>query len=303
MARLRIGTRGSQLALWQANYVAGQLRSHGHEVDIQIIRTTGDRVLDVSLAKVGTKGMFTRELEDALSDGRIDLAVHSLKDLPTDLPDAFEIGAIPERADPRDAFLSVRFNSISELPPGAKVGTSSLRREAQLKALRPDLAVVPLRGNVDTRLRKLEAGECDGIILAVAGLFRLGRTELVREAIGPEVMCPAAGQGALALEIRAGDASIREPLQVLEDGKTRLATRCERSLLNAMGGGCQVPIAAFAEEREGTFYLQAVVAHPAGVPVIRVEASGQDPVGLGEGVARELLERGGDNILREVKAF
>ena len=177
MARLRVGSRGSQLALWQANHISALLRDRGHEVEIEIIKTTGDKITDVALAKVGTKGMFTKEIEDALAEGRVDLAVHSLKDLPTELPPRFELVAVTTRQNPRDAFLSVKHDSIKALPHGARVGTSSLRRQAQLKASRPDLVVYPLRGNVDTRVRKLEEGEYDAIILAAAGLNRLGKTQ------------------------------------------------------------------------------------------------------------------------------
>ena len=195
--KLRIGSRGSQLALWQANHISALLRARGHEVEIEIIHTTGDKITDVALAKVGTKGMFTKEIEEALAAGRVDLAVHSLKDLPTELPAGFEIAAITKREDARDAFCSRQYASFQELPQGARVGTSSLRRQAQLKAVRPDLDIHPLRGNVDTRLRKLEQGEYDAIILASAGLNRLGKTEVVRQIIPVEIMCPAAGQGAL----------------------------------------------------------------------------------------------------------
>src|SRR6516164_2950309 len=181
MARLRIGSRGSQLALWQANHVSALLRANGHQVEIQIIKTTGDKITDVALAKVGTKGMFIREIEDALAQKRVDLAVHSLKDLPTELPPGFELVAITERVNPRDVFLSISYGCVDALPKGAKVGTSSLRRQAQLKAFRSDLVIYPLRGNVDTRLRKLEEGEYDAIILAAAGLTRLGKTQLVKE--------------------------------------------------------------------------------------------------------------------------
>src|SRR5215813_5114272 len=183
MARLRIGSRGSQLALWQANHIATLLRERGHEVEIEIIKTTGDKILDVALAQVGTKGMFTKEIEEALAEGRVDLAVHSLKDLPTELSQGFEIAAITKRENPRDVFCSKKYASIDELPQGAQVGTSSLRRQAQLKALRPDLEIHPLRGNVDTRLRKLAGGEYDAVILAAAGLYRLGKTELVKQVI------------------------------------------------------------------------------------------------------------------------
>src|SRR3989440_5751503 len=205
MARLRIGSRGSQLALWQANHISMLLRGQGHEVQIEVIKTTGDKINDVALAQVGTKGMFTKEIEEALAEGRVDLAVHSLKDLPTEILAGFEIAAITEREDPYDVFCSSRYKSIAELPRRARVGTSSLRRQAQLKALRPDLDIEPLRGNVDTRLRKLEAGEYDAIILAAAGLNRLGKTELVKQVISAEIMCPAAGQGALGIEIREGN--------------------------------------------------------------------------------------------------
>src|ERR1700733_3552680 len=206
MAKLRIGSRGSQLALWQANHISALLREQGHEVELEIIKTTGDKITDVALAQVGTKGMFTKEIEEALADGRVDLAVHSLKDLPTELPPGFEIAAITKREDARDAFCSRLYSSVESLPRGARVGTSSLRRQAQLKAIRPDLDIHPLRGNVDTRLRKLEQGEYDAIILASAGLKRLGKTELIQQIVPAEIMCPAAGQGALGIEIREGDA-------------------------------------------------------------------------------------------------
>ena len=300
MARLRIGSRGSQLALWQANHIAGLLRERGHEIDIQIIRTTGDKITQVALSEVGTKGMFTKEIEEALHEGRVDLAVHSLKDLPTELAAEFEIAAITRRENPRDAFLSRHFDTVGDLPQKSRVGTSSLRRQAQLKALRPDLDVIPLRGNVDTRLRKLEDGEYDAIILASAGLARLGRMERVRSILPPEVMCPAAGQGALGIEIRAGDAALLAHLAFLNDPETRAATVCERALLNELGGGCQVPIGAFAEVQGGHLHLSAVLARPDGSRVLREAQSGDDPQELGKRVGRVLLNQGGDRILREV---
>ena len=300
MARLRVGSRGSQLALWQAHHVAALLRSHGHQVEIEVIHTTGDKILDVALAKVGTKGMFTREIEEALADGRVDLAVHSLKDLPTELSAGFEIAAIPKRENPRDVFCSIKYESIEQLPPRARVGTSSLRREAQLNALRLDLDIRSLRGNVDTRLRKLEAGDYDAIILAAAGLNRLERTESIKQIIAEDVMCPAAGQGALAVEIRANDSDTRQQLAFLEDAEARAATTCERALLNQMGGGCQVPIGALAEVRGGTMHVQAVVASPDGTKVLRHSADGDDPIKLGEMVGEALLQKGGDEILAEV---
>ena len=300
MARLRIGSRGSQLALWQANHISDLLRAHGHTTELEIIKTTGDKITDVVLAKVGTKGMFTKEIEEALVENRVDLAVHSLKDLPTELAGDFEIAAITERENPRDVFCSVKFAGIDDLPQGANVGTSSLRRQAQLMAIRPDLRIHPLRGNVDTRLRKLEAGDYDAIILAAAGLNRLGKTQLVRQVIPVEVMTPAAGQGALGIEIRRGDDATRSHLAFLDDAAARASTTCERALLNKLGGGCQVPIGAFAEMRNGVIRLEALVAHPDGTKVLRETREGDDPVRLGNEVGETLLLRGGDAILEEV---
>jgi len=300
MVRLRVGSRGSQLALWQAHHISDLLRERGHEVELEIIKTTGDKITDVALAKVGTKGMFTKEIEEALDEGRIDLAVHSLKDLPTELSTNFEIAAVTKRENPRDVFCSRKYMSIEELPRGARVGTSSLRRQAQLKAVRPDLDVHPLRGNVDTRLRKLEAGEYDAIVLAAAGLNRLGKTELIRQIIPAEMMCPAAGQGALGIEIRAGDSATRQHLAFLDDAAARATTTCERALLNKLGGGCQVPIGAFAQVRDGGLHLVAIVADPDGSKVLRESRAGSDPVQLGESVGETLLQRGGDAILEAV---
>jgi hydroxymethylbilane synthase len=300
MARLRIGSRGSQLALWQAHHISALLRERGHDVELEIIKTTGDKITDVALAKVGTKGMFTKEIEEALAEGRIDLAVHSLKDLPTELSQGFEIAAVTTRENPRDAFCSRKYETIEDLPRAARVGTSSLRRQAQLKAVRPDLDIHPLRGNVDTRLRKLEAGEYDAIILAAAGLNRLGKTQLVKQVIPAEVMCPAAGQGALGIEIRAGDSGTRQHLAFLDDAAARATTTCERALLNKLGGGCQVPIGAFAEQRDGRLHLEAIVADADGSKVLRESRDGSDPVQLGESVGEILLQRGGDAILEAV---
>jgi len=300
MARLRIGSRGSQLALWQAHHISALLREKGHEVELEIIKTTGDKITDVALAMVGTKGMFTKEIEEALAEGRVDLAVHSLKDLPTELSMGFEIAAITTRENRCDVFCSKKYASVDELPERAKVGTSSLRRQAQLKARRPDLDIHPLRGNVDTRLRKLEEGEYDAIILAAAGLNRLGKTQLVKQVIPPDVMCPAAGQGALGIEIRAGDAATRQHLAFLDDPAARATTTCERALLNRLGGGCQVPIGASATMKNGRLHLEAIVAHPDGSQVLRDSRDGDDPVKLGDAVGETLLNRGGDLILEEV---
>ena len=302
MAKLRIGSRGSQLALWQANHVAALLRAKGHTVEIEVIKTTGDKITSVALAKVGTKGMFTKEIEDALHEKRVDLAVHSLKDVPTDLAQEFELAAIMKREDPRDAFISVKFSSLEELPQGAKVGTSSLRRQCQLKAVRPDLEVFPLRGNVDTRLRKLESGEYDAIILAAAGVLRLGLETHVRSRISADVMCPAVGQGALAIEIRRGDQQTKTLLAFLNDADTHAAIDCERALLGSMGGGCQVPIGAYAEKRGDRLFLRAMVGRPDGSEILREQAEGTDGVKLGRETAQTLLWRGGDKILNDVYA-
>jgi hydroxymethylbilane synthase len=300
MAKLRIGSRGSQLALWQANHISALLREQGHEVEIEIIKTTGDKITDVALAKVGTKGMFTKEIEESLAEGRVDLAVHSLKDLPTELTPGFELVAITTRVNPRDVFLSVKYDSVQALPKGALVGTSSLRRQAQLRVARPDLVIHPLRGNVDTRVRKLEQGEYDAIILAAAGLTRLGKTQLIKEVLSAEFMCPAAGQGALGIEIRAGDVEMRKHLLFLDDAASRASTTCERALLNKLGGGCQVPIGAFAEIKDDTLLLTAIVARPDGSLILREHQTGGDPVVLGETVGETLLQRGATRILDDV---
>jgi len=300
MPHLRIGSRGSQLALWQSNHISALLRERGHSVEIQIIHTTGDKITDVALAKVGTKGMFTKEIEEALAANQVDLAVHSLKDLPTELPPGFEIAAIPKRESPLDAFLSLQFADIADLPQGARVGTSSLRRQAQIKAFRPDLDIHPLRGNVDTRLRKLEEGQYAAIILAAAGLNRLGLTKHVKQVIPAATMCPAAGQGALAIEIRAGDSAMRKHLGFLDDESARATVTCERALLNAMGGGCQVPIGALAAYDKGDLSLEAIVASPSGTEVLRERGTGANPEKLGAEVGKRLLERGGQVILEGV---
>jgi len=300
MTHFRIGSRGSQLALWQANYISALLQQQGHAVSIEVIKTTGDRISDAALAKVGTKGMFTKEIEEALLDGRVDLAVHSMKDLPTELPSDFAVAAIPEREDPRDAFLSKGYSRIRELPKRARVGTSSLRRQAQLHALRDDLEVIPLRGNVDTRFRKMERGDFDAIILAAAGLTRLGLGDAIREYLDSTEMCPAAGQGALAIETRADDVKTIADLKFLDHAPTRIAVDCERAALNALGGGCQVPIGVYAQLRGQELLLQAVVASPDGRQVVREQRSGSDPRKLGTEVARALLARGAQNILDAV---
>jgi hydroxymethylbilane synthase len=299
-ARLRIGTRGSELALWQAHWVESQLKAHGHEVRIEIIKTTGDKITDVPLAKVGTKGLFTKEIEEALLDGRADLAVHSLKDLPTELPEGLVLAAVPEREDPRDAIIGRR---LDELPQGAKVGTSSLRRSAQLRKLRPDLVIESVRGNLDTRLRKLDEGQYDAILLAAAGLKRLGWADRIAEVLDPARMCSAVGQGALAIETRASGAGF-DAVQSLDHADTHVAVAAERGVLGALGGGCQVPIGAHATVTNGRVIVQAIVASPDGSELIRGEAEGKvaDAAAIGSGLAADLLERGARRILDAVYA-
>jgi hydroxymethylbilane synthase len=300
--KLRIGSRGSQLALWQANHIAALLRGVGHEVEIEIIKTTGDRLQEVTFAQVGSKGMFTKEIEEALAEGRVDLAVHSLKDLPTELPEPFALAATPTRVDPRDVLVSVRYHSLSELPAGARVGTSSQRRRAQLKAVRPDIEAVEFRGNVDTRLRKLAEGQVEAILLAAAGLDRLGKTEWVRERLEPKDFCPAAGQGSLGIEARKGDAATLEAVRFLDDPATRFAVTVERAALSALGGGCQVPIGVHCRPvQPGSVEVFAVVAAPETGVAVRVYLEGHfgqvDPAELGRTVAHKLLEAGAGPLL------
>lgn len=303
-SKVQIGSRGSQLALWQAEHVAALLRSQGHEVEIEVIKTTGDRLQEVTFAQVGSKGMFTKEIEEALADGRVDLAVHSLKDLPTELPDGFVLGATPKRVDPRDVFVSRRYASFDELPAGATVGTSSLRRRAQLRHRRPELEFIEFRGNVDTRLRKLEEGKADAIILAAAGLDRLEKTEWVRERLEIEVSCPAAGQGALGIEIRAGDVRMSEVVAFLDDAATRFAVTAERVALAGLGGGCQVPVGvhcrAISSIAEGRYEILGVVADPAGGRLVRSISLGDDAEKLGQELAEHLLELGAAELIEGI---
>jgi hydroxymethylbilane synthase len=306
--KLRIGSRGSQLALWQANFIAGLLRDQGHSVEIEIIKTTGDRLQAAPFAQVGSKGMFTQEIEEALAEGRVDLAVHSLKDLPTEMPEPFTLAAIPPRADPRDAFVSVKFENLAALPEGARVGTSSQRRRAQLKALRPDVEAVEFRGNVDTRLRKLAEGQVDAILLAAAGLDRLEKTEWIRVRLKPEAFCPAAGQGALAIETRKSDAQTIAAVAFLEDAATRFAVTAERAALAALGGGCQVPIGVHCRPHIGAGSeaglwddIFAVVAAPETGLAVRVFHHAlhvaADPVALGRLATQKLVEAGATPLL------
>src|SRR4051812_24378333 len=286
---LVIASRGSQLALWQARWVQARLAELGHESRIEIIKTTGDKITDVPLAKVGTKGLFTKEIEEALLDGRADLAVHSLKDLPTELPAGLVLAAIPPREDPRGAGVGEK---PAGPPQGAKVGTSSLRRSAQLRKLRPDLAIESVRGNLDTRLRKLDEGQYDAILLAAAGLKRLGWADRIAEILPADVMCSAVGQGALAIETRESGAGF-DACRALDDGETHAAVTAERGVLGSLGGGCQVPIGAYARIENGRLLLLGVVASPDGSEVIRAESEGapEDAERLGRALGATLLER------------
>jgi hydroxymethylbilane synthase len=310
---LRIGSRGSHLALWQANHIAALLRGEGHSVEIQIIKTTGDRLQEITFAQVGSKGMFTKEIEEALAAGSVDLAVHSLKDLPTELLEPFTLAATPPRVDPRDVFVSVNYENLAALPQGARVGTSSQRRRAQLKAVRPDIIAVEFRGNVDTRLRKLAEGQVDAILLAAAGLDRLEKTEWVRERLEPKEFCPAAGQGALGIETRKNDAVTITAVDFLDDRNTRFAITVERAALAALGGGCQVPIGIHCrhEIESGApsvsrsslngWEIFAVVANPETGQAVRVfhrmPHAGVDPVALGRLVAQKLIDTGAGPLL------
>jgi hydroxymethylbilane synthase len=318
-ARLVIGTRGSQLAVWQAEHVAARLGETcpGLSVRLERIRTTGDRILDVPLAQVGGKALFVKEIEEALLAGRVDLAVHSMKDVPTDLPEGLAIAAIPQREDPADVLISREGRRLADLPRGARVGTSSLRRQSQLLQHRPDLVVVGLRGNLDTRIRKLGSEGLDAIVLAAAGVKRLGLDRLVTEVLPPDVVLPAVGQGALGIEVRdrqgsrgAGeqgrsegcDASVAELVRDLDHADTHLAVRAERAMLRGLGGGCQVPIAALAAVDGTALLLRGLIASTDGATVIRGEARGAaaDPDAVGHGLAVELLERGGRVILQGI---
>lgn len=302
--RLVIGSRGSNLARWQSNHIAGRLKAAlpGLEVEIEVFSTKGDQVLDKPLPQIGGKGVFTAELEAALREGRIDLAVHSLKDLPTEDAEGLTIGAVPERATPNDALVS-KYKSLSDLPRGAKVGTSSLRRRAQLLARRPDLQVIDIRGNVETRIKRTQDGTCDAAVLAMAGLERVGLADAVAEMLAPHVMLPAAAQGALAVQCRADDADALEMLGNINDRLTALLTTAERSALRAFGGGCHVPLGVLAIEEKNTLQLNARVCSLDGKRVVETELEGKlsDAETIGEQAALYLLSNGASEIMAEVE--
>ena len=306
MKKVIIATRGSKLALWQAEHVRERLvkRHAGLEVELLVLKTKGDIILDVPLAKVGGKGLFVKEIEDALLSGTADIAVHSMKDVPMVLPEGLILGAVPEREVCNDLFLSEHHATLADLPSGAVLGTSSLRRQAQVLAMRPDLTVSMLRGNVETRLRKMKEGQYDAIILARAGVKRLGLGATFQQDLTPPDFLPAVGQGALGVEMREDRQDVRELLSFMEDEPTRLCVMAERSFLRRLDGGCQVPIAAHAVLEEGELSLQALVAGTDGKTVIRgklrAAASREEAERMGVALAEDLLSRGADRILAEL---
>jgi hydroxymethylbilane synthase len=308
VTRLRIGTRGSALALWQAHHIGDRLAQlHGVETELIRIRTSGDRMQSAPVAQInerlgaesGGKGIFVKELEDALLAGTIDLAVHSMKDVPTEVPEGLVFPAITRREDARDCLISRSGRSLKGLPAGARIGTSSLRRQAQLRHYRPDLEVADLRGNVDTRLKKLDAGEFDAVVLAVAGVNRLGATSRVTQVMNADVMLPAVGQGALGIETRAADRQAARLVAALDDADSRACVTAERALLQQLQGGCQVPLGAWAQLRGGELHLDAAVFSPDGRQFVRREERGEvaDPTGVGKRLGQILIEAGAERIL------
>ena len=301
MKKLVIATRRSRLALWQAEHIAARLRELHAQLHVQLLpmTTRGDELLDRRLDSAGGKGLFVKELENAIAEGRADLAVHSMKDVPADMPDGFALAAITAREDPRDAFVSARYKTLGEMPAGATVGTSSLRRQSQIGERHPALQVRLLRGNVETRLAKLDRGEYDAAVLAVAGLKRLGLGARIAAALSPDEMLPAPGQGALGIECAAGRAEIAALIAPLGDNVTTVCVRAERAVSRALGGSCSLPLAAYAELNGGRLRLRALVASADGKRVIRTEMEGSaaDPQGLGIRAAGDLRSRGADEVL------
>jgi hydroxymethylbilane synthase len=303
--KLVIGTRGSKLALWQSEYIKGLVEDiTGLPVELKIIKTTGDKILDVPLAKVGGKGLFTKELEVELMAGTVDLCVHSMKDVPTELPEGLGIAAMPARVDPRDALVSGAGYTLDNLPQGAKVGTSSLRRIAQVRALRPDVEIVDVRGNLDTRMKKAENGEVDVVILASAGITRMGWADRITGYIPTEQMVSAVGQGAIGIEIREDDAFMADVMDKIADGPTMVCVIAERVVMRKLEGGCQVPIGAYAQLVGDKLVMDAVVGSVAGDRILRAHLEGpaDQPIELGELMVAELLELGADAILAEIRS-
>ena len=304
-ARLTIGTRGSKLALWQSEYIRARIEGlTGLPVDIKIIKTTGDKILDVPLAKVGGKGLFTKEIEVELEAGTVDLAVHSMKDVPTELPPGLVIAAMPERVDPRDAIVSGAGYTLDTLPQGARVGTSSLRRVAQVRALRPDVEIVDVRGNLDTRMRKAETGEVDIVILAAAGITRMGWADRITHYVPSEQMVSAVGQGAIGIEIREDDAFMQDLCARIADPETMTCVTAERVVMRTLEGGCQVPIGAYARIVGGRLVIEGIVGAVDGSNILRATAEGDadDPAGLGRVLVDVLLEMGAAAILADVRS-
>ena len=301
---VKIATRKSPLAMWQAEYVRDALLALHPNLQIELVKmsTQGDKILDVPLAKVGGKGLFVKELEQGMLAGDADIAVHSMKDVPVEFPEGLHLPVICQREDPRDAFVSNNFASLDDLPEGAKVGTSSLRRECQLRASRPDLIVLPLRGNVNTRLAKLDAGEFDAIILASAGLKRLGFADRIKSALSAEQSLPAIGQGAVGIETRVDDAEINALLEPLRCPETWIVVTAERALNKRLAGGCQVPIAGYALLEDGNIWMRGLVGRPDGSLMLRAEIKGkaEDAEALGIQLAEDLLSQGADAILAAV---
>jgi len=303
-----IGSRGSELALWQSNWLKASLQEQfpNLHVEILVIKIMGDRLLDYSLPRIGAKGIFTREIDEALLEGRIDISVHSLKDLPTEIPKGLTLGAIMERDDVHDVFIShpeKAHEYLEELPRGARIATGSLRRKCQLLHHRPDFEIVDIRGNVPTRLHKLAASSWDGVILAKAGLARLNMTDRITETIPTEIILPAVGQGAIAVEVRASDRQIMSLVATVNHEPTAIATRAERTLLECLEGGCQVPIGAYARIKDGTFVMDALLGSVDGKRVIRSTIHGDPSQAetLAETLARTLLKSGGDRILKDIR--
>ncbi|MBT8122290.1 MAG: hydroxymethylbilane synthase [Gammaproteobacteria bacterium] len=301
---LRIATRKSPLALWQAEHVRQRLQAFHPELTIELVTmsTQGDRVLDSPLAKIGGKGLFVKELENGMLEGRADIAVHSMKDVPAELPDGLDIGAILAREDPRDAFVSNAYASVEVLPHGARVGTSSLRRQCQLRTIRPDLVILDLRGNVNTRLSKLDNGDYDAIVLAAAGLKRLGMEERIARALSPEEMLPAIAQGVIGIECRSNDARVIALIKALNDPYTALRTTAERAMNARLAGGCQAPVAGYSELDGDLLHLRGLVGRADGSDMVHGDISGPpaDAASLGEQLAEDLLARGAKSILDEL---
>ncbi len=303
---LRIATRNSPLALWQAEHVRDRLQGlhPGLEVELIGMKTRGDKILDTPLAKIGGKGLFVKELEQGMLEGRADIAVHSMKDVPVGFPEGLELAVIMAGEDPRDAFVSTRYGSIDELPQGAHLGTASLRRQAQLLARRPDLRIGALRGNVNTRLRKLDEGEYDAILLACAGLKRLGMGDRITRALSPEESLPAIGQGAIGIECRSGDETVLDLIRPLNDAATAVRVSAERALNETLSGGCQVPIGGHAVLDGDAIWLRGLVGRPDGSEIVRGEVRGPQAqaAALGAALGEELLQRGAREILAELYA-